>query len=157
MEAARPATTDDVERIAQLAAEAIGEQAPLRGGGVFAAREARPLPAGPSLTEALDDPSQLVVAGTIDDVVIGYTAVRTERLRNGEVLGIVTDIYVEPEARGVGVGEAMVDLVLDWCREQGCTGVDGFALPGNRQTKNFFETFGFTARGIVVHRRLDRP
>ena len=155
MEAARPAEAADVERIADLAAEAVAEQSPLRGGGVFAAREARPLPAGPSIAEALDDPSQLVVAGTFDDAVIGYAVVRIERLRNGELLGIVTDIYVEPEARGVGVGEAMIDLVLAWCDEQGCSGVDGFALPGNRQTKNFFETFGFTARGIVVHRRLD--
>ena len=157
MEAARPATSADVDRIADLAAEAVAEQAPLRGGGVFAAREARPLPAGPTIADALDDPSQLVVAGTIDEVVIGYAAVRVERLRNGERLGVVTDIYVEREARGVGVGEAMVDLVLDWCRDQGCSGVDGFALPGNRETKNFFETFGFTARGIVVHRRLVEP
>ena len=157
MESARPATTDDVDRIADLAAEAVAEQEPLRGGAVFAAREARALPAARSLAEAIDDPTQLLAVGTIDGIVIGYTAVRAEPLRNGQVLGVVTDIYVEPEGRGVGVGEAMVDLVLAWCREQGCSGVDGFALPGNRHTKNFFETFGFTARGIIVHRRLDDP
>ena len=155
MEAARRATPADVDRIADLAAEAIAEQSELRGGGVFAARESRPLPAGPSLAAAIDDPDQLVVAGTIDDVVIGYAAARVEDLRNGQRLGVITDIYVEPEGRGVGVGEAMVDDVLAWCRDQGCSGIDGFALPGNRHTKNFFETFGFTARGIIVHRRLD--
>jgi hypothetical protein len=31
------------------------------------------------------------------------------------------------------------------------------ALPGNRATKNFFETFGRTARAIVVHRTLNPP
>ena len=32
------------------------------------------------------------------------------------------------------------------------------ALPGNRATKNFFETFGFTARKIVMHKWLrERP
>ena len=110
MEAARRATAADVDRIADLAAEAVAEQSELRGGGVFAAREARPLPAGPSLSAAIDDPNQLVVAGTIDDVVIGYAAVRVEDLRNGQRLGIMTDIYVEPEGRGVGVRVHVVAL-----------------------------------------------
>ena len=33
-------------------------------------------------------------------------------------------------------------------------GIDGFALPGDRETKNFFERFGLTARAILVHRSL---
>lgn len=154
MEAARFATEDDLDRLADLAAEAIAEQVELRGGGVLAARESRPLPARASLEAALASDDQRVVVGTIDDVVIGYAGVHVEDLRNGERLGVVEDIYVEPGARGVGVGEAMVELVLDWCRQRGCRGVDGMALPGNRHTKNFFETFGFTARLIVVHRSL---
>ena len=154
MEGARPATTDDLARIADLVAEALAEQAPLRGGGVFTAREARALPAEASLADALADDRQLLVAGTIDDTVIGYAAVHLEDLRTGTTLGVIDDIYVEDGARGVGVGEAMIDLVLAWCRARGCSGVDAMALPGNRETKNFFETFGFTARAIVVHRSL---
>jgi hypothetical protein len=48
----------------------------------------------------------------------------------------------------------MLDAVIAWCTERGCTGIDAHALPGNRDTKNFFETFGFTARLLVVHRSL---
>ena len=47
-----------------------------------------------------------------------------------------------------------MDAVLAWARERGCIGIDSLALPGNRDTKNFFETFGFTARLLVVHRKL---
>ncbi|MCU1487564.1 MAG: acetyltransferase family protein [Actinomycetia bacterium] len=154
IEAARPATEADVPRLAELAAEAVAEQAGERGGAVWAQREARAVPAEASLREDLADGSRLVLAGTIDDVVIGYAVVRTEPLRDGTLLGVLTDVYVEPEARAVGVGEVLVDEVLRWCTERGCIGVDGLALPGNRSTKNFFETFGFTARAIVVHRRL---
>ena len=32
---------------------------------------------------------------------------------------------------------------------------DAMALPGHRATKNFFEAHGFTARALVMHRRLD--
>ena len=155
MEAARPAAPDDVDRLADLVAEAVGEQAEGRGGRIWAQREARALPAHESLRAALDDPDHLVLAGTIDETVIAYAVARVERLRTGALLGVVEDIYVEPEARAVGVGEALMDRVVDWCRLRGCTGVDALALPGNRHTKNFFERFGLTARAIVVHRRLD--
>jgi len=154
IEAARPATEADLPRLAVLAAEAVAEQVGERGGRVWSLREARAVPAEPSLREDLAHASRLVLAGTIDDVVVGYAVARTEALRDGSLLGVLTDIYVEPEARAVGVGELLVDEVLRWCAAAGCTGVDGLALPGNRATKNFFETFGFTARALVVHRSL---
>ena len=47
-----------------------------------------------------------------------------------------------------------MDALIEWCRAQGCFGVDSLALPGDRHTKNFFESFGLVARAIVVHRSL---
>jgi GNAT superfamily N-acetyltransferase len=112
------------------------------------------VPATASLAELVADPGALVLAGTIDGTVVGYAVAVTEELRTGERLGIVTDVYVDPGAREVGVGEAMLDQVVAWCEDAGCIGIDALALPGNRHTKNFFESFKFTARAIVVHRRL---
>jgi GNAT superfamily N-acetyltransferase len=154
VEAARPATGEDVARLGQLVAEAVAEQAEGRGGRIWSTREARAVPAEASLAALVEDPQALVLAGTIDDTVVGYAVAVTEELRTGDRLGIVTDVYVEPEAREVGVGEALLDGVVAWCEEAGCIGIDALALPGNRETKNFFESFGFTARAIVVHRRL---
>ncbi len=128
------------------------EQAEARGGRVWAAREARALPAGPSLGDDLGSPSAAVLAGTIDDVVVGYLVARTEELRDGTVLGRLSDVYVEPDARDVGIGELLVDAALAWCDERHCAGVDAIVLPGNRFTKNFFESMGFTARALTVHR-----
>ena len=153
-EAARPATAADLERLAGLAAAAVAEQVGERGGSIWSTREARAQPADASLREDLDADDRLLLVGTIDDAVLGYACVRTETLRDGRLLGVLTDVYVEPEARAVGIGEVLIDAVLAWCTERGCTGVDGLALPGNRETKNFFETFGFTARALVVHRKL---
>ena len=87
-------------------------------------------------------------------VVVGYATVRVEVLRDGARLGVIDDLYVEPGARSVGVGEAMMGLLLEWCRDQGCRGVDALALPGMRATKNFFEESGFSARLIVMHHRM---
>lgn len=154
MEGVRPATDDDVPRLAELVREAVEEQAEARGGPVWAQREARAAPADDSLRAAVADPDQLVLAGTIDDAVLGYAVARTERLRDGSLLGIISDVYVEEGAREIGLGEVLVDQVVAWCSERGCRGIDALALPGNRQTKNFFESFGFTARAIIVHKRL---
>jgi GNAT superfamily N-acetyltransferase len=100
------------------------------------------------------DPECTVVVGTVDDVVVGYATGRVESLRDGTRLGVIDDLYVEPEARAVGVGEAMMDDLLPWFQARGCKGVDSTALPGLRATKNFFEESGFSARLIVMHHRM---
>ena len=156
MEGVRPATEADVERLAALCRQAQAELAPARGGAVFVAREARAEPVDAGLLAALADPSQRVWAGTIDDAVIAYAVARLEVLRTGATLGVIEDIYVEPEARGVAVGEGLMGVVLEWFTAEGCLGVDAYALPGDRATKNFFEGSGFSARLLVMHHRFDR-
>ena len=154
MEGARPATRADLPRLVELVREAVAELTPTRGGAVWARHDARPEPVEPSLAAAIGDPDQLVLVGTIDGTAIGLATVRLEDLHDGGRLAVVDEIYVEDGARGVGVGEALMEAVLTWARERGCVGVDSLALPGNRHTKNFFESFGLVARAIVVHRAL---
>lgn len=154
MEAARLAVAADLARLAALCRQASAELAPARGGAMFLAREARPEPLEDRLADELADPGALVAVGTLDGVVVGYAAVHTEDLGDGTTLGVLSDLYVEEPARQVGVGEALMDAALAWCRARGCVGIDATALPGDRATKNFFETNGFTARLLVMHRRL---
>jgi ribosomal protein S18 acetylase RimI-like enzyme len=154
MEAARPAHPEELPRLAELARLAIAELVATKGGVMWHRREARPEPVEDSLAAALTDPDHLVLVGTIDGTVVGYAVARLEELRDGGVLGVLEDVYVEPEARAVGVGEALMDEVVAWCRFRDCVGVDSLVLPGNRESKNFFESFGMVARAIVVHRPL---
>lgn len=157
METARRATPADLDAIAALADGALDELEPTRGGSVWIRREARARPTRDSLAAALDDPGQLVLVGCVDDAVVGYAAARVEVLRDHSRLAVIDDLFTDPGARGVGVGEAMMDEVVAWATRQGCFGIDALALPGNRATKNFFETFGLVARAIVVHRPLEPP
>ncbi len=155
-EGARRAAEADVASVAGLAEEATAEMAPLRGGAVWSRLEARPDPQLETLLRDLRSDDALVVVGTIDDAVVGYGAVRLVALHDGSTLGRVSDIYVLPDARGVGVGEAMMEMLMAWAARRGCIGVDSLALPGDRNTKNFFETHGLVARAITVHRKLPR-
>jgi ribosomal protein S18 acetylase RimI-like enzyme len=155
MISARQATLEDLPRLAALTRLGIDELRPTRGGAVWAIRDGRPEPVEASLAAAVEDPEVLVVVGEIAGTVVGYSVTRVEALRDGSQLAVIDDIYVHPEARAVSVGETMVGLIVTWAARQGCRGIDSLALPGNRDTKNFFETFGFKARAIIVHRPID--
>ncbi|HUR19075.1 MAG TPA: GNAT family N-acetyltransferase [Acidimicrobiales bacterium] len=157
MESARHATLADLPELVRLSRQAtaeLGDQD--RGGAVFAAREARPEPVEEGLRRAVEEADLIAVAGTVDDVIVGMASGRLEKLRDGRILGVLDDLYVHPDARGIGVGEAMMNELLAWFGNSGCTGVDAVALPGMRATKNFFEECGFTARLLVMHHRMER-
>jgi len=155
MEGSRPATVEDLPRIAELAELARDELVPMKGGALWSAREAVAEPFGDAYAALIARDDASVVVGTVDETVIGFGVVTLERLRTGETLGIIGDLFVEPGARGIGVGEAMADDLVAFCAAHGCTGIDALALPGHRTTKNFFEESGFTARALVMHRALD--
>ncbi len=156
MEGSRPATPEDVPRIAELADLARHELVPMKGGALWAAREAVPDPFEATYGSLVERDDAMVVVGTVDEAVVGFGVVTLERLRNGEILGVILDLFVEPDARSIGVGEAMADDLVAFCATHRCTGIDALALPGHRATKNFFEESGFTARALVMHRALDR-
>lgn len=153
-EAWRPATAGDVPRLAELAAAAVAGQRAQKGGEVWARTTARTEPYAPRLEAEVAGADTHVLVGTLDGTVLGYGVARVDDLADGGRLGVVTDLYVEPEGREVGIGEALMDGLAAWCTEVGCFGIDSLALPGDRSTKNFFETFGLVARAIVVHRSL---
>lgn len=121
---------------------------------MWARTQGRRPPYEPRLRDELGSPAHRVLVGDLDGVPVAYAVARVDGLADGGRLGVVTDLYVEPDARSVGLGERLMDDLVAWCTAEGCFGVDSLALPGDRATKNFFESFGLVARAIVVHRDL---
>lgn len=154
VETSRPATVDDVERILELARALRTELADQRGGDLWWRTHDPVEHHAPGLRALLDYDDDCLLVGTVDDHVVAYAIARRHRLADGTHLAVVGELYVDPEAREVGVGEALVEAVLTWAAARGCAGVDATALPGNRAAKNFFEAHGFTARSLTMHRSL---
>jgi GNAT superfamily N-acetyltransferase len=145
VERVRPATADDLDECAALLAQARSELAGRRGGALVLSAERLDVgewwPAGPD---------RALLVGDFEGATVGVAAGRL-----GERgLGSVDCCYVRPEARRVGVGGALVEALLAWFRQAGCSGVDAPALPGDRETKQLFEAAGFTARLLVLHHPL---
>jgi ribosomal protein S18 acetylase RimI-like enzyme len=150
----REATAADEAELGRIARLAIDELAPSRGGSVWARREGAWLAA---VGQNGDRPTpwdiDVVLVGTLDGLVVGAAALEVQPLGDA-LLAVLRGIYVEQEARELGVGERLMEEVLGRAAAAGCEGVDSFVLPGNRDAKNFFEAHGLVARGIVVHHRL---
>jgi GNAT superfamily N-acetyltransferase len=157
MESVRPAVAGDADVCASLCARALEELSHARGGNLFARREtglvAKALLRPGGLRRLMSDGRRLVVVGLVDEVAVGIAVVRAESVGES-LLGVIDAFFVEPGARGVGVGSRMLESVTAWLSAKGCKAVDAGALPGQRETKSFFESAGFKARLITMHREL---
>jgi GNAT superfamily N-acetyltransferase len=157
VEGTRPARREDAERCGELCREALVDLQEARGGALFARREtgliAKALLRPGGLDRLLADPGRHVLVGTVDDAVVGMAMGRIDEVGEAR-LGIVDGYFVEPGARGVGVGGALLEGLVRWFGTSGCRGVDVNVLPGDRDTKNLLEASGFKARLITLHRTL---
>jgi GNAT superfamily N-acetyltransferase len=151
-EASRDATAAEVGEVAGLCRRAVSELAAERGGALASSAGDLAEPYEDAVLDRLLAPDGLVAVGTLDGAVVGAAVARCADLRDGRRLAVVDLIYVVPAAREVGVGESLLERVMAWAVERGCAGVDAPALPGMRESKNFFERAGFVARLLVMHR-----
>ncbi len=69
----------------------------------------------------------------------------------------ITHVYVIPEAREIGLADAMILRVLEEATSAGVEWISGQALPGDRSTKNLFERHGLVAQSITVGKLLTYP
>ena len=153
-ETARRAGEGDIAVLVALYEAGAAEMTGIKG--AWAALDARPEPVAESFKADLHSDTAAAFLGLIDDVPVGYAVVRlVPRLEQaGGVHAVVSDIYVDPEARAVGVGETLIEAVLDWARRQRAVSAEIRVLPGHRAAKNFCEENGFTARLLLMHRDL---
>jgi hypothetical protein len=117
-----------------------------------------PEPVEDSLAQALEDPDTTMYLGTIDQVPVGFLLMRIEGLlpqAGGARVGAIRLVFVDHEAREIGVGETMRDQALNDHRAIGIRLFDAHVLPGHRLAKNFFEAGGFSARRIIMHHTDD--
>ncbi len=160
MESVRVASDHDRERLVQLAEEMVTAISGQRGGSLLL-EPVRGEPADAGLDERvaalLGRTDALVLVGMLDDVVVAFAVSTVDEDGRGVRRGLFGACFVEEDARGVGVGRLLLDHSLQWMGEQGCAGVDGTALPGDRGAKTFYEAAGFKARLLTMHRELDGP
>jgi GNAT superfamily N-acetyltransferase len=149
VELARPATDADRASCLLLLGEALSQARSMRGGRALVG-DATP----EDLLARWEDgkgPAGLF-AGEYEGAVVGVLVVAAGDA--GGQRGRIECCYVDRDARGVGVGTALMEAAVAWCEASGCVEVDALALPGDRATKQRLEAAGFTARLLTLSRRL---
>jgi ribosomal protein S18 acetylase RimI-like enzyme len=148
----RPAAPADVPELTRLYRRLADEMVALKA--VWVVTEGLPEPVEDAFETAIAAGCSWVSVGSLDDAPVGFLLGRSEALlpqAGGERVAAVRLIYTEPEAREVGVGEALMSGFLDARRAEGYRYFDAHVSPGHRLAKNFFESNGFKARHIVMH------
>ncbi len=149
---ARPAAAEDLDRLLRLYRGLEEEMVALHP--MWSLADGLAEPVEQSLADALQDPDVLLYLGLIDGVAFGFIMARSEAVlpqAGVDRVGSIRLVFTEPEAREVGVGEVMREVVMSELRARGHRWFDAHVLPGHRQAKNFFEQGGFAARSIVMH------
>jgi GNAT superfamily N-acetyltransferase len=155
--AARLAALDDLAVLVDLYRRLEQEMVALSG--MWPLTSGLPEPIESALEEALADSEVVVIIGQYDSCPFGFLLATVDPMHpqaRGEKLGSIRLVFVDHEAREVGIGEAMRLLVLDELRGRGIRRFDAHVLPGHRLAKNFYEQGGFSARHIVMHHDDDR-
>ena len=162
--AARAATGADGPEVARLQERLRSELVDQKGGAALL-ETLVPLDAGRTVTwigVIGDVPVGLAVAGIVvpghsidlpgDSIDLPGDSID---LPGGSAARAVLEtIYVEPEARAVGVGSSLMRAVRSWAIGRGAAAIDATVLPGDRASKNFFERHGLVARAITVRTPL---
>lgn len=88
--------------------------------------------------------------------VVGYAFVLPERHALIWDAAVLNELYVEPSARGTGVGEALLEAAIEVARSQDLP-LDRIMLdvdPGNDPAKALYEDHGFEPWGELLAREL---
>lgn len=142
-----PVDADDIEQLVLLESEARSALHEQRGGARWLVEHPR---VGEGWVERCAAPGADIVVAHIGAVVVGYLVADLGPDR----IVRVDQVWVTPEARENGFGDALLESALDRATQRGAIAVEGQALPGDRHTKNLYERAGIVARLITTYREL---
>ena len=105
---------------------------------LWSTREARPEPLEPAFRALVERDDATVLVGTLEEHVVAYGVAQIEVLRDASRLGVISEIYVQPEARAVGIGELLVERLVASAPARAASGVGARRCPaiGRRRTSS---------------------
>lgn len=93
-----------------------------------------------------------------ENQLLGFVLGRLKRIQpylGGFLVGELSDVWVEPQARGLGVGEKLNRLTIAWLQQNGARSVEAQILTGNDPIWHLYEKIGFKPELRQVRLLLD--
>ena len=106
-----------------------------------------------ALEELLQDSRRPILAGVVEDVMVGYAFCILQETKNDPVLAdrkvlYIDDLCVDENCRGQGVATALYEKVCDYAREIGCQAVTLNVWCDNDSAMRFYENRGLKPQKI---------
>lgn len=112
-----------------------------------------PSPGADELVDIVASPATDLFLATDDDgTVLGTATLVTFRIPTGRRAWI-EDVVVDDAARGLGVGGALTQAMVDRAEELGCSTVDLTSRPSREAANRLYQREGFELRDTNVYRR----
>ena len=154
----RPATRADLPAIGRLAAMLVRLHHELDPNRFIPATPKTADGYGSFIGTQLNRPDIIVLVAERDGEVLGYTYSGIEgydymSLRGPA--GVLHDIVVDPQHRGRGIGQQLLEATLTALRARGAPRAVLFTAEGNASAQNLFARAGFRRTMIEMTRELD--
>jgi len=103
--------------------------------------------------EMIDSPASILFVAREDDgdQVVGSLTLAVFRIPTG-LRAWIEDVVVDSEARGRGVGSALVRAAIDRAGQMGCRTVDLTSRPSREDANRLYLNLGFVRRETNVYR-----
>jgi GNAT superfamily N-acetyltransferase len=88
----------------------------------------------------------VVYIAELDGAVVGFMLGRVKRVApylGGVLVGELSDMWVEPAARRLGVGKELSLITMKWLADQGVHSIEIQILEGNEPIWRLYEKMGF--------------
>ena len=87
-----------------------------------------------------------VYVAEIESKVVGFMLCRLKRVpatMGGVIVGELSDMWIEPEARRFGIGDKLSRVSIDWMHDQGAHSIEIQVLKDNEASWKLYERMGF--------------
>jgi GNAT superfamily N-acetyltransferase len=142
----RPATEDDVQVVVVLMSEYC------RFYEVETPNDAGLREMARALIAAPDSEGMLLVGRDRNGQVVGFAACgwKWSSLRGARVV-VLEDLFVDPDARGAGIGRALIDACADRARELGAPLIEWLTAPDNARARSVYDATGAEAEAMIEY------
>jgi aminoglycoside 6'-N-acetyltransferase I len=106
-----------------------------------------------NLAALVDSPDARVAVADMAGVAVGFAITTTSfGLENGRIAEL-EDLFVAPDRRVTGLGVALIEDSVGWCRDTGCRLVEVVIAPNGQDVSHLFEYYerrGFVNEGRTL-------
>jgi ribosomal protein S18 acetylase RimI-like enzyme len=109
------------------------------------------------IREHLEKDDSLILVGLLGDDVVSYSIARVLKrppVFDGGEYGDIVDLAVTSALRRKGIGEQMLDFMLEWFRSRGLSRVELRVAAGNQIGNTFWRKQGFQEFTSTLYREF---